>query len=241
MLVNGIDVDIQKIKSKSKNKNEAIRKVRELTGATLKDAINAVENNVESGKNEKYFECKEKRTEENKSSFYDEMKKLPGFDYSMQSILGTKKEVKHLKKLLKEDEEVLAIASGFMDGNTWLIACTSRRIIFVDCGMIYGVKHSEVMIEKVNAVSFKNGLMFGEIHIEDGASTRIIRNVEKCSTKPFVDAVHNAMDLSKKENSVVTQNTSSNADELLKFKQLLDMGAIAQDEFEQQKRKLLGT
>lgn len=232
MLVNGIDIDVQKIKNESKNKNEAIRKVRELTGAALNDAINAVENNLESQVNvqTKYFIQKNA----SKNSFYNELKKLPGFD-----AFGTKKEIKYLQTMLKEDEEVFAIASGIMDNNTWLVACTRRRIIFIDCGMIYGVKHSEVMIDKVNAVSFKNGLMLGEIHIEDGASTRIVKNVQKYSTKPFVDAVHKAMDLSKKENSMVIHNTSSNADELLKFKQLLDMGAITQEEFEEQKRKLL--
>lgn len=45
--------------------------------------------------------------------------------------------------------------------------------------------------------------------------------------------------------SVVTEPTASDpqpqsvADELLKFKQLLDMGAITQEEFEEQKNKLL--
>lgn len=50
------------------------------------------------------------------------------------------------------------------------------------------------------------------------------------------------------ENLIVNKNTSqsvaisstSNADELKKFKELLDMGAITQDEFEQKKKQLLG-
>lgn len=50
MIVNGVDIDIQEIKSNSKNNIEAIKKVRELTGAGLKDAKDAVERNVESGK-----------------------------------------------------------------------------------------------------------------------------------------------------------------------------------------------
>lgn len=176
----------------------------------------------------------EKKKKKEQKDFYDDLKKLPGFD-----SWGTKKEIRYLKNIIYDGEEIFAIASGIMENNTWLIACTSKRILFIDCGMIYGVKHSEVMIEKVNAVSFKNGLLLGEIHIEDGASTRIIENVQKYSTKPFVDAVHKAMELSKKSNRAVVQNTISNADELLKFKQLLDMGVITQEEFEEQKRKLL--
>lgn len=248
MLINGVDIDIQNIKENSKDKNEAIRKVRELTGATLKDAVNAVEKNIESEnvipKNENISygvenifqkgieQIKENREEQ--KDFYNKLNALSGAD-----SFGTKKEIKHLKEMLYENEEVFAIASGIMDGNTWLIACTNKRIVFIDSGMIYGVKHSEVMIDKVNGVSFKNGLMLGEIHIEDGASTRIIKNVQKYSTKPFVDAVHKAMELSKKSNTATVQTNISVADEILKFKQLLDTGIITQEEFERQKDKLL--
>jgi predicted Zn-dependent peptidase len=37
-----------------------------------------------------------------------------------------------------------------------------------------------------------------------------------------------------------TTNTLSVADELKKFKELLDMGAITQDEFDTKKKELLG-
>lgn len=43
-----------------------------------------------------------------------------------------------------------------------------------------------------------------------------------------------------KSQEVLNPSSSSPADELLKFKQLLDMGAITNDEFELQKKKLLG-
>ena len=79
--------------------------------------------------------------------------------------------------------------------------------------MLYGVKHSEVMLDRINAVSFKNGLVLGEIHIEDGASTRIITSVSKTSTKPFVDAVHKAIEL-KKKNEYIPVSGISNADEI---------------------------
>lgn len=172
----------------------------------------------------------------NDKTFYDELSKLDGFD-----SWGTKKEIRYLKTMLHDSENVLAIASGLMDNNTWLISCTNKRIIFVDCGMLYGVKHSEVMINKINSISFKNGLLLGEIHIEDGATTRIIRNVQKYSTKPFVDAVHKAMKMLDDDRKQVYMEKSnvSAADEILKFKNLLELGVISEEEFETQKNKLL--
>lgn len=195
------------------------------------DSFYGKESNVQNEIREMKFQREIAKSDEN--NFYEELRKLPGYD-----SWGTKKEIKHLKSILNNNESVLAIASGIMEGNTWLIACTSKRIIFIDCGMVYGVKHSEVLIDKVNAISFRNGLVLGEIHIEDGASTRIIKNVQKYSTKPFVDAVHKAMEM-KTSCGTFIQNIPSIADELLKYKQLLDMGVITSEEFENQKKKLL--
>jgi len=226
MLVNGVEINIDLIRGNSKNDIEAIKMVRKLTGATLKDAEDAVKKGKESNVSNITLD----------SEFYDKLKQLPGFD-----SWGTRKEIKYLRTILYNDEEVFAIASGIMEHKTWLVTCTNKRIIFIDCGLIYGISHSEVMIDKINAVSFVNGLILGEIHIEDGASTRIIENVLKRSTKPFVDAVHKAMELSQqdKQSISIQQTNVSVADEILKLKQLMDNGIISREEFEQQKRKLL--
>lgn len=211
------------------NKNDKVKMTKELrerTGLGLKEASDAIERRLKGESPNKYSESK--------NSFYEELSRLPGFD-----AWGTKKEIKHLKTMLKENEDVYAVASGLMENNTWLIACTSKRVIFVDCGMIYGVRHSEIMIDKINSISFKNGILLGEIHIEDGASTRIIKNVQKYSTKPFVDAVHRAMENAKRNNLIIQNNEISVADELMKFKKLLDIGAITEDEYNIQKERLL--
>lgn len=169
-------------------------------------------------------------------TFARELKRLPGYD-----SFGTKKEIYYLWENLYNEEIVYAIASGIMDGNTWLIACTSRRIIFTDCGMIYGVKQLEISLEKINSISYKNGMLLGEIHIQDGASTKTILNVQKNSTRPFVDAVHKAIDTQNNHNTIHLGNLFSIADELTKLKSLMDCGTITIEEFENQKKKLMKT
>jgi len=52
--------------------------------------------------------------------------------------------------------------------------------------------------------------------------------------KEYIEALYD-----KKSNSQPIQNTGSVADELLKFKQLLDAGAITQEEFDNMKNNLL--
>ena len=62
-----------------------------------------------------------------------------------------------------------------------------------------------------------------------------------------ISAVLNKL-FNERKNSVVHNvqpapvviNNSSNADELKKYKELLDMGAISQEEYDQKKKELLG-
>src|SRR4051794_39270494 len=93
----------------------------------------------------------------------------------------TRKELRHLPTVLASGEQVLGFASGLMDGTTWLIALTDRRILFLDKGMLFGLKQVSIDLDKINAVSGKTGLLLGKIQIEDGATNRTIDNVRKGS------------------------------------------------------------
>ena len=75
----------------------------------------------------------------------------------------TKKELNYLPEILSDGEQILAFTSGLMDGNTWLLTLTDRRIIFLDKGIIYGLSQAIIDLDKVNSISFKTGLFFAEI------------------------------------------------------------------------------
>jgi hypothetical protein len=61
----------------------------------------------------------------------------------------------------------------------------------------------------------------------------------KCGSKELVDATDEDIAKSKEPQSAVIQQASS-ADELKKFKDLLDAGVITQEEFDAKKKQLLG-
>ena len=107
---------------------------------------------------------------------------------------GTKKELRHLPEVLMDGEQVLRFSSGSMDGNTWLIALTDRRIIFLDRGMLFGFKQTAIPIDKISAVSGQTGLLFGSIEISEGTVTRQIKNVLKKSVLPFTNKVQEVME-----------------------------------------------
>ncbi|QBP10127.1 PH domain-containing protein [Cupriavidus metallidurans] len=158
----------------------------------------------------------------------------------------TKKELNHLPEILMDGEQVLAFTSGLMDGNTWLIVLTDQRVLFLDKGLIYGLKQISINLDKINAVSGKTGLMFGEIRIEDGASERVIKNVWKKTVVAFTNKVRDAMHAFRKAASApaIVQSVPPAADDdvvskLERLAALKERGILTEAEFAEQKARIL--
>lgn len=154
----------------------------------------------------------------------------------------TKKELNHLPEVLSEGEQVLAFTSGLMDGNTWLVTLTDRRIIFLDKGMIYGLKQTAIDLDKVNSVSGETGIIFGKIIIEDGASSRLINNVWKKTVVAFSNKVRDAIEARKSALRHASTPQLTSDDIIMKLEKLaalLEKGIINQEEFVQQKARIL--
>ena len=153
----------------------------------------------------------------------------------------TKKELKYLPEVLQEGEQVLAFSSGMMDANTWLITLTDRRIIFLDKGLIYGLKQSVIPLNKVNSISGKTGLILGEISITDGAGTRVIKNVWKKTVGPFTAKALKAIDsLNETQKPVSAPSNDDRIDKLERLAALKEQGILTEEEFANEKAKILG-
>lgn len=169
-------------------------------------------------------------------------------------LFGTSKEVSHLPEILQDDENIKYLTSGMMDGTTWLIVCTQKRIILVDYGMFFGVKQSEMALENVNSVSYQTGLIFGSIEIWHGGARMLIENCDKQTVKPFCDAVNAAIkeikSPSEKQNQsknqqvqIKNQKSSSTEDFISLLERLAalkEKGILTDEEFAEQKARILG-
>lgn len=152
----------------------------------------------------------------------------------------TKKELHYLPEILKDGEQVLAFTSGVMDGNTWLITLTERRIIFLDKGMLFGLKQSIIDLDKVNSVTCSTRLLLGDIVITDGARDRIIKNVSKMAVKNFTNKVQDAIDnLAQSKKAPGPISAADRYDQLEKLSRLKDSGVLTADEFTREKARLL--
>ncbi|RKY81898.1 hypothetical protein DRP98_09690 [candidate division KSB1 bacterium] len=171
-----------------------------------------------------------------KSVIDEQIKKLGEFDQWF-----TKKEIKYLPEVIDEGEEIRAMTSGYYEGNTWLVVVTTRRVLFLDKGMIYGLKQMEMPLAQITSISYKTGLMFGEIEVDTAGSKKKIDTISKKDVPKVAKIIS---DLLKQihSNANATQ-ASSQLDvisQLEKLAELKEKGILTEEEFLAQKAKLLG-
>ncbi|WP_285110379.1 PH domain-containing protein [Pediococcus sp. AC40] len=162
----------------------------------------------------------------------------------VSDTFGTKKEVKALPEILNDDETIQYATSGFVDGNTVLIVLTQKRILFIDKGLIFGIKSTEIPLDMVNGVSYSKGLLFGKISITNGAVTTLVEQVDKNTAPIMVNKIKESSEKYKESLHTLSSNISSTTpldgpDQIKKYKELLDEGIITQEEFNAKKKQIL--
>ncbi|MFV7361073.1 PH domain-containing protein [Citrobacter portucalensis] len=178
-----------------------------------------------------------------KDQLKEEMKRLAATVSDVP--FGTKKEFFHLPEILNSGEQPLAIASGMMDGNTWLITLTNKRVIFLDKGMLFGVKQIDINLNNIVSVGGKTGLLLGEIMISTSGQNYTIKNVIKGSVIPFTNLVNetrNTIHTPARPQPEPTKATQSFDEQMSKIERLAEMkeeGILTEEEFQQQKQRIL--
>ncbi|KZE39852.1 hypothetical protein AV656_00745 [Bhargavaea cecembensis] len=160
--------------------------------------------------------------------------------------------VKHFKVLqdnLIRGEKVLMTFIGLHNYQTttkhdsnYAYAITNKRIIFGQKSLT-GEKFKAVNHERINDVSFNKGMIFGVLTI-DTPQEKFNIALDSSSASSINNAIHEVLDKLKSSgdeaSSLQSSNYASSADEIIKFKGLLDSGIITKEEFEAKKKQLLG-
>lgn len=156
---------------------------------------------------------------------------------------GVKKELKVLPEHLMDNEQVTGLTSGFYDGNTWLVVLTDNRLLFLDKGMLYGLKQVSVPLDQVTSISGSTGLMMGDIFVgTSGDQGNIkIEAVIKKAVDVFVKMVQDQITKSKNQGSASApaQTADDPVAKLEKLAEMLDKGLLTEEEFAEQKAKVL--
>jgi hypothetical protein len=165
-------------------------------------------------------------------------------------VFYTRKEIKYLPNILVEGEEIRALTSGYSDKRTILAVCTNRRIIFLDKGFFFGMRQWQIALDRVQSIDGNYLIMFGSIRVWDGAAPIKMDMVWAKSIDPFIKAVREAVDEFRKlafqelagvHNHAATSLSAADvATQLEKLIQLKEAGHLTEEEFQQQRKKILG-
>ena len=155
--------------------------------------------------------------------------------------LGVGKELKHLHEHINQGENILGHTRGFYNGTTWLICVTDRRLLFLDRNIGWGMKTTEIPLISVGSVNYETKLLGGNITVTASGSEKHIGKMKKQDVKDIAALISDA---AEKLNSVVGRNANaiqevSKMDELKKLAELKDSGILTDEEFNEQKAKLL--
>ncbi|MFD1863043.1 PH domain-containing protein [Planococcus chinensis] len=160
--------------------------------------------------------------------------------------------VKHFKVLqdnLIHGEKVLMTFIGLHNyqsttkhDSNYAYAITNKRILFGQKSLT-GEKFKAVNHERINDITFNKGMVFGVLTI-DTPQEKFNIALDKASASSINSEIHAVLDNLKSSNvqegfSQPVANTSA-ADEIVKFKGLLDAGIITPEEFDAKKKQLLG-
>ncbi len=175
---------------------------------------------------------------ENSDKRLDEIKRqIQNLKISNVSNFLGRKEINELPKILAESEIVDNIAQGTYSNGQGILVSTNRRLVFIDKGLLYGLKVEDFPLDKITTIQYETGLLLGEIKIHTSGNIAKIDNVEKTTARSFAEFVRNKLSQPKE---TIAQSTQPNVlDQLEKLAKLKDNGIISEEEFIEQKKKLL--
>ncbi len=133
------------------------------------------------------------------------------------------------------------MTSGLLDGNTWLVTVTDRRVLFLDKGMIFGLKQMELPLSQISAISHKTGLLLGKIEVSTAGGTKLIDMIEKKDVTKVAQIISELVNRTRNGQPAPQpfQGTPDVASQLERLAALKNQGILTEAEFLQQKAKLV--
>lgn len=170
---------------------------------------------------------------------------------------GTKKELRVLGEHLEPGEIVFALTSGIMKhsetsnssdwgSNTWLIALTNERFLFLDCALLTrSVDVQSIRLDRAQAVSSSQGWVLGKVMIDLGSRMAVIDNCQKATVAVIGDLANKLLRERESAKSPARSRGGGPGDDdpiekLERLAALHASGALTASEFATAKGKLLG-
>jgi hypothetical protein len=155
----------------------------------------------------------------------------------------TKKEVQYLPEVIREGETIHGMVSGMYEGNTWLVVATDQRLLFLDKGMLYGLKQAEIPLSSISSIQHKTGMLFGTLGVTTSNADKKVDNIDKQATVYFAELLSGLIRSSKAAPSPTTARsaTEDRIAQLERLAALKEKGILTDQEFQAEKAKILAS
>ncbi|UTN06291.1 PH domain-containing protein [Flavobacterium bizetiae] len=154
------------------------------------------------------------------------------------SIYLGKREINELPEILARTEVIDNIAQGTYNNGQGILISTNRRLIFIDKGILYGLKVEDFPLDKITSIQYETGLLLGGIKIYTSGNIAKIENVEKSIARSFAEFVRDKLSQDKEVGKNIISEPNI-LDQLEKLAKLRENAILSEDEFNEQKKKLL--
>ncbi|MGB9937257.1 MAG: SHOCT domain-containing protein [Methanobacterium sp.] len=129
---------------------------------------------------------------------------------------------------------------GHHEGDKIELKLEKEGISLKKTGRLLGINKGEKFVEyeDITGIEFKKGLMFGDLEIHTSGMKIEVERVKKDDGDAFITLLRSKLEKTRKEKFGNTKKVSP-MDEIKKAKELLNSGAITEEEFETIKKKYL--
>jgi hypothetical protein len=151
-----------------------------------------------------------------------------------QHLIGEKVEF-HLEGLYKSE------MMGFDKHREAVMVATDRQV-FVYCQKLIGFETESISLSTINSLEVSKGITGYKVKImsvNNNVELIYIKSHKAQEVESFVEYVRRNRGPANQNVPASVPGGISIADELLKMKQLLDMGVLTQSEFDKKKKELL--
>ncbi|HCN50043.1 MAG TPA: hypothetical protein DIT10_13310 [Chryseobacterium sp.] len=164
----------------------------------------------------------------------DELEKL-----DINPTFFARKEIHELPDILSVDEKIVYLVEGRnkINNHHIILVATDRRVIFVDKEFMYGLKVEDFSYSKISSIQYETALLLASIDIHVADDVVEIDGVGKYDAELFCEKVRNFM--AHPEEYVQAKTEPTVLDQLEQLGRLKENGFLSEDEFNEQKKKLI--
>lgn len=156
------------------------------------------------------------------------------------SLWGVRKEVQDLYKKIDENEEIVGLLRAFtLELTSVLLVATEKRLFILDRRVFYGSSNKEISYLTIANVRNQTGLFFGDLIIDDQGEDHRFIYAYKSDLRKFADVLGDKVGEYREKSVEANNQYLSTADELKKLWDLKEKGVITEEEFRDQKRRLI--